>query len=108
MPYVSTDLNRPSCIRHRNHFRPGRRFAKVLAACGAKVAATGRRVERLEALAEEIRAEGVCEPIAIDMTSGTVFEAHSGKHERNSERFKSLSIMLASLTRSEPSKCLTN
>ena len=42
----------------------------MLAACGAKVAATGRRVERLEALAEEIRAEGgVCEPIAIDMTS---------------------------------------
>ena len=47
----------------------GRRFAIVLAACGAKVAITGRRVERLQALAEEIRADGgVCEPIAMDMT----------------------------------------
>ncbi len=47
----------------------GARFAKVLAACGAKVAATGRRVERLEALAEEIRGEGgICEPVRVDMT----------------------------------------
>jgi NAD(P)-dependent dehydrogenase (short-subunit alcohol dehydrogenase family) len=47
----------------------GRRFAMVLAACGASVAFTGRRVDRLEALAEEIRAAGgVCEPIAMDMT----------------------------------------
>ena len=37
----------------------GKRFAKVLAACGAKVVATGRRVDRLEALAKEIRADGV-------------------------------------------------
>ena len=48
----------------------GARFARVLAACGARVALTGRRVERLEALATEIRnAGGVCEPIALDMTS---------------------------------------
>ena len=47
----------------------GARFARVLAACGASVALTGRRVERLEALAEEIRnAGGTCEPIAVDMT----------------------------------------
>lgn len=47
----------------------GARFARVLAACGAKVALTGRRVERLEALAKEIRdAGGTCEPIAVDMT----------------------------------------
>ena len=54
----------------RDYLGPGKRFAKVLAACGAKVVATGRRVDRLEALAEEIRADGgICEPIAIDMTS---------------------------------------
>lgn len=47
----------------------GARFARVLASCGAKVALTGRRVERLEALAEEIReAGGTCEPISVDMT----------------------------------------
>ena len=38
------------------------------AACGAKVAITGRRVERLEALAEEIEAAGgTALPIAVDM-----------------------------------------
>jgi len=47
----------------------GKRFAQVLAACGAKVAITGRRVERLQELAQEIRAQGgVCEPVAMDMT----------------------------------------
>jgi len=47
----------------------GWRFATVLARCGAKVAVTGRRVERLEALADEIRADGgECAPIPMDMT----------------------------------------
>lgn len=47
----------------------GARFARVLASCGAKVALTGRRVARLEALADEIRSSGgSCEPIALDMT----------------------------------------
>ncbi|MGE0621326.1 MAG: SDR family NAD(P)-dependent oxidoreductase [Pseudomonadales bacterium] len=47
----------------------GRRFATVLAACGAKVVLTGRRVERLNELAEEIRAAGGdCLPLALDMT----------------------------------------
>lgn len=46
----------------------GRRFAMVLAACGAKVALTGRRMDRLDALAEEIRgAGGDCLPLALDM-----------------------------------------
>jgi len=47
----------------------GRRFATVLAACGAKVVLTGRRVDRLNELAEEIRAAGGdCLPLALDMT----------------------------------------
>lgn len=44
----------------------GVRFAKVLAACGAKVALCARRIDRLEALAAEIRADGG-EAIAIAM-----------------------------------------
>lgn len=36
----------------------GRRFAKVLAAQGAKVAISGRRTDRLTALADEIAADG--------------------------------------------------
>jgi NAD(P)-dependent dehydrogenase (short-subunit alcohol dehydrogenase family) len=47
----------------------GRHFAKVLAAAGAKVAAAARRVDRLEELAHEIRAEGgMCLPVACDVT----------------------------------------
>ena len=47
----------------------GKRFARVLAAAGAKVALTGRRTERLEQLAKEIRAEGgECAPFRLDMT----------------------------------------
>ncbi|MEA3054589.1 MAG: hypothetical protein QOD30_21 [Actinomycetota bacterium] len=47
----------------------GRRFAKVLAAAGASVAVTGRRAERLDELADEIRADGgTCAPIPLDVT----------------------------------------
>jgi NAD(P)-dependent dehydrogenase (short-subunit alcohol dehydrogenase family) len=47
----------------------GVRFAKVLAQCGAKVAITARRMEKLEALAKEIRAEGGEDlPLQLDVT----------------------------------------
>jgi len=47
----------------------GWRFARVLASAGAKVALTGRRVERLEGLEAEIReAGGECESFRLDMT----------------------------------------
>ena len=46
----------------------GRRFAEVLAANGAKVALAARRIERLEALAGEIRGRGgAAMPIALDV-----------------------------------------
>jgi NAD(P)-dependent dehydrogenase (short-subunit alcohol dehydrogenase family) len=47
----------------------GWRFAKVLAACGARVAVTARRTDRLDALAAEIRAGGgVAEAFAFDVS----------------------------------------
>ena len=47
----------------------GWRFASVLAKAGAKVALTGRRTERLEELAESIRADGgECATFRLDMT----------------------------------------
>jgi NADP-dependent 3-hydroxy acid dehydrogenase YdfG len=47
----------------------GHRFAQVLAKAGAKVAVTGRRTERLDELAEMIRADGgECAPFRLDMT----------------------------------------
>ncbi len=47
----------------------GWRFARVLAAAGAKVALTGRRRERLEELAEVIEKNGgTCAAFTLDMT----------------------------------------
>jgi NAD(P)-dependent dehydrogenase (short-subunit alcohol dehydrogenase family) len=47
----------------------GRRFATVLAANGARVVATGRRLDRLEELATEITAGGgTCVPAQLDVT----------------------------------------
>lgn len=47
----------------------GHRFARVLAKAGAAVAVTGRRTERLDELAELIRADGgECAPFRLDMT----------------------------------------
>lgn len=68
-PNFSTDLSGQVAFVTGTTAGLGARFARVLAKCGASVALTGRRVERLEALAEEIRADGgTCEPIRLDMT----------------------------------------
>jgi NAD(P)-dependent dehydrogenase (short-subunit alcohol dehydrogenase family) len=68
-PNVSTDLSGQVALVTGTTSGLGRRFALVLAKCGAKVALTGRRVDRLEALAKEIRADGgECVPLALDMT----------------------------------------
>lgn len=68
LPNVSNDLSGRVALVTGCTSGLGKRFAQVIAASGAKVAITGRRVERLEALAEEIRANGgEVEPIALDM-----------------------------------------
>lgn len=47
----------------------GYRFAKVLASCGAKVAISARRIDKLEALKQEIESEGgTCAVVPIDMS----------------------------------------
>ncbi len=68
-PYVSNDLSGNVALVTGTTSGLGRRFAIVLAACGARVALTGRRADRLEELAKEIRgAGGECEPIPFDIT----------------------------------------
>jgi NAD(P)-dependent dehydrogenase (short-subunit alcohol dehydrogenase family) len=68
-PYTSTDLRGEVALVTGTTSGLGRRFALVLAKCGAKVAVTGRREERLEALAKEIRAAGgEAVPLRLDMT----------------------------------------
>ncbi len=60
----------------------GYRFAKVLAAQGAKVALAARRVDKLQSLAEEIRAAGgVAVPVAMDATDADQMIAAVAKAE---------------------------
>lgn len=68
IPNVSNDLTGQVALVTGATSGLGRRFAQVLSAAGADVAITGRRVERLESLAEELRSNGgKVEPIALDM-----------------------------------------
>lgn len=82
-PNFSTDLDGEVALVTGATAGLGQRFARVLAACGAKVAMTGRRRERLEALAGEIRyAGGVCEPIPMDMTDRAQIRAGLDRAEQ--------------------------
>ena len=55
----------------------GYRFSKVLAKCGAKVALSARRVDKLEKLSEEIKSDGGdCMVVPIDMVDrGSIRDA---------------------------------
>ncbi|MDG1489612.1 MAG: SDR family NAD(P)-dependent oxidoreductase, partial [Actinomycetota bacterium] len=54
-PNFSIDLSGQVALITGTTSGLGKRFATVLAACGAKVAIAGRRAERLEELAAELR-----------------------------------------------------
>ncbi len=66
LPNASNDLTGQVALVTGASSGLGLRFAKVLAAAGAKVALAARRVDRLEALAAQIKAAGG-EAIAIAM-----------------------------------------
>ena len=69
LPYVSNDLSGRVALVTGASSGLGRRFAMTLAAAGASVAATARRVDRLHELADDIEQRGgVCVPIALDVT----------------------------------------
>jgi len=60
----------------------GRRFAILLAANGARVVATGRRIERLDDVAAEITAAGgTCVPLRLDVTDADELAAVVGAAE---------------------------
>lgn len=60
----------------------GNRFARVLAAAGAKVAIAARRTDRLEELAAEIRKQGgTALPISLDVTDADQLVAAVAKAE---------------------------
>jgi NAD(P)-dependent dehydrogenase (short-subunit alcohol dehydrogenase family) len=67
-PNFSTDLSGQTALVTGASSGLGLRFAKTLAAAGAKVALAARRVEKLEQVCREIReAGGVAEPFALDV-----------------------------------------
>jgi NAD(P)-dependent dehydrogenase (short-subunit alcohol dehydrogenase family) len=82
LPNASTDLTGQVALVTGASSGLGYRFAKVLASQGAKVAIAARRVDKLEALAEEIRAAGgVALPIAMDATDADQLIAAVAKAE---------------------------
>lgn len=69
LPNASIDLSGQVALVTGASSGLGRRFAQVLAKQGAKVVITGRRLDRLEALAAEIAADGgVAAPLQLDVT----------------------------------------
>ena len=68
LPNLSNDLSGRVALVTGASSGLGHRFAQVIAASGARVAIAARRVERLQALAGEIRAAGgVAEAVPMDM-----------------------------------------
>ncbi len=74
LPNSSFDLTGQTALVTGASSGLGLRFARVLAASGAKVAVAARRKDRLEALAAEIKgAGGSAAPIVLDMTQAETF-----------------------------------
>ncbi len=68
LPHASNDLSGQTALVTGTTSGLGWRFAQVLAKCGAKVALTGRRAQRLDALAAEIREQGgAALPLTLDV-----------------------------------------
>jgi NAD(P)-dependent dehydrogenase (short-subunit alcohol dehydrogenase family) len=82
LPNASQDLTGQVALVTGASAGLGRRFSKVLAAAGAKVAIAARRLDKLEELAAEIRAAGgVAEPFQLDVTDADQLLAVVGKVE---------------------------
>ena len=82
LPNASTDLTGQVALVTGASSGLGNRFARVLAASGAQVVATARRLDRLEALAAEIEAAGgVCVPVQMDVTDAASMVAAVDKAE---------------------------
>ena len=83
LPNTSVDLKGQTALVTGASSGLGLRFAQVLAKCGAKVALAARRMDRLEKLAAEIRAQGgEAVPLALDVTDADALKDAVGRVEK--------------------------
>jgi NAD(P)-dependent dehydrogenase (short-subunit alcohol dehydrogenase family) len=83
LPNIQHDLSGQTALVTGASSGLGYRFAKVLAGAGARVAAAGRRVDRLNALVAEIRAAGgTATPITLDVADVESIQAALHEAER--------------------------
>ena len=83
-PNFSVDLSNQVALVTGASSGLGYRFSKVLAKCGAKVALSARRVEKLESLAKEIKSDGgECMVVPIDMVDRDSIRAAVKKVEED-------------------------
>ena len=77
LPNTSNDLTGQVALVTGATSGLGHRFARVLASCGARVAISGRREDRLTSLAAQIAEEGgTAVPVVMDMTDAdSIIEA---------------------------------
>ncbi|HEX2590113.1 MAG TPA: SDR family NAD(P)-dependent oxidoreductase [Rhizomicrobium sp.] len=76
MPNVSVDLKGQTALVTGASSGLGLRFAKVLAACGAKVALAARRTDKLDAVVADItKAGGTAKAFALDVADAAQLKA---------------------------------
>lgn len=82
LPNFTTDLAGQVALVTGASAGLGQRFARVLAACGARVAVTARRTDKLDALVAEIKAAGGdAQAFALDVTDAAQLTAIVGTVE---------------------------
>jgi NAD(P)-dependent dehydrogenase (short-subunit alcohol dehydrogenase family) len=92
LPHFSTDLSSEVAMVTGATSGLGRRFALVLAACGASVAAVGRRADRLDEVVAEIAgAGGTGVAVPLDVTDA---EAHAAAFDRAEAELGPISILV--------------
>jgi NAD(P)-dependent dehydrogenase (short-subunit alcohol dehydrogenase family) len=83
LPNFSIDLKGQTALVTGASAGLGVRFAKTLARCGAQVALTARRLDRLEGIATEIKAAGgKAVPLQLDVTDADQLKNVVGEAER--------------------------